>query len=125
MAEELNKDNNVVYFPNTENDRSGKEEVNWDDVKSMTVTLELEDGAEMDCEVITVFDFEGSNYIAVVPTKELEEADEDTELSAMLYGLGGATWEEMKLSNIDDDIYEKVAARFEEVMSEDDEEEEE
>jgi DNA replication initiation complex subunit (GINS family) len=31
----------------------------------------------------------------------------------------------MKLSNIDDDIYEKVAARFEEVMSEDDEEEEE
>lgn len=100
-----------------------EEELDWNDVESMTVTLTLEDETELDCEVITVFDYEGKNYIAVVPTKELEEADEDDEegVSAMLYRLGGATWEEMELLNIDDDIYDKVAERFEEVMTEEDE----
>ncbi len=98
------------------------EEFDWNDVESMTVTLTLEDGSEMDCEVITVFDYEGKNYIAVVSTQELEEADEDDEgVSAMLYGLGGANWDEMELLNIDDDIYDKVAERFEEVMAEEEE----
>lgn len=99
------------------------EELNWDDVDSMTVTLTLEDDSELECEVITVFDFEGQNYIAVVPSEELKAANENDEesLSAMLYGLGGANWEEMELLNIDDDLYEKVAERFEEVMSEDEE----
>lgn len=96
------------------------EEFDWNDVESMTVTLTLEDGTEMDCEVITVFDYDGKNYIAVVSTKELEEAGDEDEggVSAMLYGLGGANWEEMELLNIDDDIYDKVAERFEEVMAE-------
>lgn len=100
------------------------EELDWNDVESMTVTLTLEDGSELDCEVITVFDYEGKNYIAVVSSQELEEADEDGEedVSAMLYGLGGANWDEMELLNIDDDIYDKVAERFAEVMAEDDEE---
>jgi hypothetical protein len=97
------------------------DEFNWDDVESMTVTLTLEDDTELDCEVITVFDFEGKNYIAVAPTEELKNAEDGDDLSAMLYGLDGANWEEMELSNIDDDLYEKVAARFEEVMSEDEE----
>lgn len=99
------------------------EEFDWNDVESMTVTLTLEDGSEMDCEVITVFDYEGKNYIAVVSTQELEEADEDDDegVSAMLYGLGGANWDEMELLNIDDDIYDKVAERFEEVMAEEEE----
>ena len=94
-------------------------ELDWNDVESMTVTLTLEDGSEMDCEVITVFDYEGDNYIAVVSSEELEGIDEDSEdeegVSAMLYRLGGATWEEMELLNIDDDIYDKVAERFEEM----------
>ncbi len=101
------------------------DELDWNDVESMTVTLTLEDNSELDCEVITVFDYEGQNYIAVVPTEELEAADEDDEegVSAMLYRLGGANWDEMELLNIDDAIYEKVAERFEEVMAEDEDEE--
>lgn len=102
-----------------------EEEFDWNDVESMTVTLTLEDGSEMDCEVITVFDYEGKNYIAVTSTEELEEANEDDaeEMSIMLYGLGGANWNEMELLNIDDDVYDKVAERFEEVMREDEDEE--
>jgi len=97
-------------------------EFDWNEVESMTVTLTLEDGSECDCEVVTVFDFEGKNYIAVVATEELAKAEEDDSegVEAMLYGLGGANWEEMELENIPDELYEQVAARFEEVMSEED-----
>jgi len=97
----------------------------WNDVESMTVTLSLEDGTECDCEVITVFDYEGKSYIAVVATEELENASDDDEagVEAMIYGLGGANWEEMELENIPDDKYDEIAERFNEIMLEEDDDE--
>ena len=43
------------------------------------ITLEFDDGEEVECEVIGVFDFEGKDYIALM-------AEEDDESVLYIYG---------------------------------------
>ncbi len=38
--------------------------------EEMTVTLELEDGKSVDCAVITIFEVNGQDYIALLPVAE-------------------------------------------------------
>lgn len=37
------------------------------------VTLSLEDGSEMKCEILTIFEVQGRDYIALVPVDEQEK----------------------------------------------------
>jgi hypothetical protein len=92
-----------------------------DDIDEIIVTLELEDEGDVECEVICIFEYDGSDYAALTPTDESK---------AELYFFGIEMNEkpgdevEMTLSNIEDDeLLEELAEAFEQVMKDDDDEE--
>ena len=78
------------------------------------ITLEFDDGAEVECEVMGIFDFEGKEYIALLP-------DDDTD-DVYLYGYKEIGEDEFELIDIEDDEeFEKVAAEFDNLMSDEEE----
>lgn len=78
------------------------------------ITLEFDDGQEVECEVMGIFDFEGNEYIALLP-------DDGTD-DVYLYGYKELSEEEFELIDIEDDeLFEKVAAEFDAIMEEDEE----
>ena len=92
------------------------------------VTLELDDGTEVECAILTIFDVKDIDYIALIPLNEDGEGNEDGEVLIYRYAEDGEG--NPSLSNIEDDEeYEIVAERFDEILDEDefgdDEEEEE
>ncbi len=69
------------------------------------LTLEFDDGTQVECMILGVFDCEGKEYIALVP-------DDDSE-DVYLYGYREKNEEEFELLDItDDEEFEKVAAEF-------------
>ena len=75
------------------------------------ITLEFDDGAEVDCEIMGVFDFEGKEYIALIP-------DDDTD-DVYIYGYKEVGDDEFELVDIEDDAeFEKVVAEFDKIMEE-------
>lgn len=75
------------------------------------ITLEFDDGAEVECEIMGVFDFEGKEYIALIP-------DDGTD-DVYLYGYKEVGEEEFELIDIEDDAeFEKVVAEFDKIMME-------
>lgn len=75
------------------------------------ITLEFDDGAEVECEIMGVFDFEGKEYIALIP-------DDDTD-DVYIYGYKEAGDDEFELVDIEDDAeFEKVVAEFDKIMEE-------
>ncbi|MBQ1229043.1 MAG: DUF1292 domain-containing protein [Firmicutes bacterium] len=75
------------------------------------ITLEFDDGAEVECEIMGVFDFEGKEYIALIP-------DDGTD-DVYLYGYKEVGEEEFELVDIEDDAeFEKVVAEFDKIMAE-------
>lgn len=92
------------------------EELNFDDFSKMTVTLELEDDTTLECDVLLVFEENKRRYIAVVPTHQLESEEE---ADVYFYRLEGMTMDQLALNNIEDEEeYQDVAERFEEIMDE-------
>ena len=70
------------------------------------VTLELDDGTQAECEILTIFTVGEQDYIALLPLDEKGEPNEDEEGNP-------------SLDNIqDDDEYEAVADRFDELLDE-------
>ena len=59
------------------------------------ITLEFDDGAEVECEIMGVFDFEGKEYIALIP-------DDDTD-DVYIYGYKEVGDDEFELVDIEDD----------------------
>ena len=75
------------------------------------ITLEFEDGAEIECEIMGIFDVDGKEYIALIP-------DDDTD-DVYLYGYKEVNDEEFELIDIEDDAeFEKVAAEFDKITAE-------
>ena len=92
------------------------------------VTLELDDGTEVECAILTIFDVKDIDYIALIPLNEDGEGNEDGEVLIYRYAEDGEG--NPSLSNIEnDEEYEIVAERFDEILDEDefgdDEDEEE
>ena len=92
----------------------------------MIVTLELDDGTEVECAILTIFDVKDIDYIALIPLNEDGEGNEDGEVLIYRYAEDGEG--NPSLSNIEnDEEYEIVAERFDELLDEeefgDDEEE--
>ncbi len=90
------------------------------------VTLELDDGTEVECAILTIFDVKDIDYIALIPLNEDGEGNEDGEVLIYRYAEDGEG--NPSLSNIEnDEEYEIVAERFDELLDEeefgDDEEE--
>jgi uncharacterized protein YrzB (UPF0473 family) len=76
----------------------------------MTVTLTLEDDAELDCDVVAIFQVQDKDYIALEPMgKETDEV--------FLYRLKHNDIEDLVLENIEDDKeFELVSNAFDELL---------
>lgn len=87
------------------------------DDEEMTVELELEDGTNVNCAIITILTVEGKDYIALLPLNENGE-NEDGEVWFYAYSENpDVPDEEPVLDYIeDDDEYEKVADAFDEYL---------
>ncbi|MCI8786008.1 MAG: DUF1292 domain-containing protein [Eubacterium sp.] len=81
------------------------------------VTLDFEDGSQKECEILTIFEAEGRDYIVLIPTDE--DADDEEEGDIYIYRYhedeeGNPSLEELQ----SDQEYELVEARFEELLDE-------
>ena len=75
------------------------------------ITLEFEDGTEVEAEIMGIFDVDGKEYIALIP-------DDDSD-DVYLYGYKEIDDEEFELIDIeDDDEFDKVVKVFEELTDE-------
>ncbi|MCQ2553200.1 MAG: DUF1292 domain-containing protein [Clostridia bacterium] len=75
------------------------------------ITLEFDDGLEVEAEIMGIFEVDGKEYIALIP-------DDDTD-DVYLYGYKDVTEEEFELIDIEDDAeFEKVSAEFERLTAE-------
>ena len=74
------------------------------------ITLEFENGEEVECEIMGIFDVEDKEYIALLP-------DDGTD-DVYLYGYVEYEDDTFELVDIDDDAeFEKVAAEFDAIMN--------
>ncbi len=75
------------------------------------LTLEFDDGEEVECEIMGVFEVEGKEYIALIPNDGTDDV--------YLYGYKEIGEEEFELIDIDDDAeFEKVSKEFESITDE-------
>ena len=75
------------------------------------ITLEFDEGEEVECEIMGVFDFNGKEYIALIP-------DDGTD-DVYIYGYREVGEDEFEIVDIDDDAeFEAVAAEFDKIMDE-------
>ncbi len=82
--------------------------------EEMTVTLTLDDGSELECVVLTIFEAGGRDYIALLPMEG--ESAEEGEVYLYRYSEVDGNPD---LQNIEDDEeYEIVADAFDELLDE-------
>ncbi len=75
------------------------------------ITLEYDDGTELECEILGVFEAEGKEYIALFP--------QDNSDDVYIYGYKETGEDEFELLDIEDDAeFEKAVAVFDELMLE-------
>ena len=73
------------------------------------ITLEFDNGDEVECEIMGVFDFNGKEYIALIP-------DDGTD-DVYIYGYKEVGEDEFELIDIEDDAeFEAVVAEFDSIM---------
>ena len=75
------------------------------------ITLEFEDGTEVEAEIMGIFEVDGKEYIALIP-------DDDSD-DVYIYGYKEVSEEEFELIDIeDDDEFDRVVKVFEELTDE-------
>ena len=75
------------------------------------ITLEFDDGMEVECEIMGVFDYNGKEYIALIP-------DDGTD-DVYIYGYKEVGDDEFELIDIEDDgEFGAVVAEFDKIMME-------
>lgn len=75
------------------------------------ITLEFDDGVELECEIMGVFEYNGKEYIALIP---LDDSDD-----VYIYGYKEVGEDEFELVDIEDDAeFEGAVAEFEAIMAE-------
>ena len=87
--------------------------------ESPTVTLTLENDEELDCAVLTIFETDGREYIALLP---LDENGDNDDGQVYLYRfIDNGEEEEPDLENIlDDEEFERASEAFSDWMEEQD-----
>lgn len=87
------------------------------DDTDILVTLDLDDGSQVECEILTIFTVGEQDYIALLPLDEKGEPNEEGEV--FIYRYSEDEEGNPSLENIaDDDEYEAVADRFDELLDE-------
>ncbi|MDD2217421.1 MAG: DUF1292 domain-containing protein [Eubacteriales bacterium] len=85
-------------------DAAAEEEVDF-------LTLEFDDGTEVECEIMGVFDCDGKEYIALIPNDKSDDV--------FIYGYKEVGDEEFELVDIDDDEeFERAVAEFDKIVEE-------
>ena len=94
-----------------------KNQINNLEDDDMFVTLDLDDGSSVECQILTIFEADGRDYIALLPLDENGDANEDGEV--FIYRYSEDAEGNPSLENIeDDDEYEVVSDRFDELLDE-------
>ena len=96
-----------------------KEKDHMNENESLTVTLTLENDEELECDVLTIFEVDGQQYIALLPLNDDGESEDG---QIYLYRLtDNGEEEEPGLENIlDDEEFDRVSGAFNEWMEEQD-----
>lgn len=96
-------------------DKNQLNNLNEDD--DMFVTLDLDDNTQVECRILTIFEVDEQDYIALLPLEENGEPNEDGEV--FIYRYSEDEDGNPSLDNIEtDDEYEAVADRFDELLDE-------
>lgn len=75
------------------------------------LTLEFDDGTEVECEIMGVFDCDGKEYIALIPDDKSDDV--------FIYGYKEVGDDEFELVDIDDDAeFERAVAEFDKLVAE-------
>ena len=86
--------------------------------EEMKVELSLDDGSTVMCEVITILEVNGKEYIALLPDGQDEEEDQDVWFYEYSENPDDPN-EEPELTYIeDDDVYDAVCDAFDEFLDE-------
>ena len=94
-----------------------KNQINNLEDDDMFVTLDLDDGSSVECQILTIFEADGRDYIALLPLDENSDSNEDGEV--FIYRYSEDAEGNPSLENIeDDDEYEVVSDRFDELLDE-------
>lgn len=89
---------------------------NFDEMDEAKVSMTLDDGTELECDVIAIFPVDGQDYIALLPDKAVDGYEED---EVFLYRYKELEGEDIELSQIEsEDEYEAVADAFDELLDE-------
>ena len=84
----------------------------------VVVTLNLDDGSEVTCEILTIFDLGEQDYIVLLPLDDKGEPNEEGQVYIYRYfedETGAPSLENI----LSDEEYEAVSKRFDELMDED------
>ena len=96
-----------------ENLKNGPVNPDPENDEEMTVTLTLDDGTELECVVLTIFEAGEKEYIALLPLDGREAEDGEVYLYRYVEDINGNP----DLENIDsDEEYEIVADAFDELL---------
>ena len=82
--------------------------------EEVTVTLTLDDDTELECAVLTIYEVDGKEYIALLPMDEAENEDGEVFIYRYAEVDGEPTLENIE----DDDEYEAAADGFDEWLDE-------
>lgn len=87
------------------------EKRNVDVDEADVITLQFEGGEDVECEIMGVFDYNGKEYIALIP---LDGTDD-----VYIYGYQEVGEDEFEILEIEDDAeFEAVVAEFDAIMEE-------
>lgn len=87
------------------------------DDTDILVTLDLDDGTQVECEILTIFTVGEQDYIALLPLDDKGEPNEEGEV--FIYRYFEDAEGNPSLENIqDDEEYEAVSDRFDELLDE-------
>ena len=81
------------------------------DEETEFITLEFDDGDEVECEIMGVFEAAGKEYIALIP-------DDGTD-DVYIYGYKEVGEDEYDLVDIDDAEFEIAVAEFDKIVAQD------
>lgn len=89
----------------------------FDDEDDIRVTLSMDDGEDVECRILTIFDIGEQDYIVLLPLDE--SGDDNEEGEVFIYRYSEDEDGNPSLSNMEsDDEYEAVSDRFDELLDE-------
>lgn len=88
-----------------------------DDADDIRVTLNMDDGSDVECRILTIFEVDEQDYIALLPLDE--DGNDNEEGEVFIYRYFEDENGEPSLDNItSDEEYEAVSDRFDELLDE-------